>query len=56
LGLPLCQLLVELHGGNMAIASALGQGPTVTVTLPAPLTAWRSGTAADRVARHRTMK
>jgi signal transduction histidine kinase len=34
LGLPLCKLFVELHGGTMAIASAPGQGTTVTVTLP----------------------
>jgi signal transduction histidine kinase len=39
LGLPLCKLFVELHGGIMVIASAPGQGTTVTVTLPAPLTA-----------------
>jgi two-component system cell cycle sensor histidine kinase PleC len=34
LGLPLCKLFVELHDGTVAIASALGQGTTVTVTLP----------------------
>jgi two-component system, cell cycle sensor histidine kinase PleC len=34
LGLPLCKLFVELHGGTMAIASAPGHGTTVTVTLP----------------------
>jgi signal transduction histidine kinase len=39
LGLPLCKLFVELHGGTMAIASAPGQGTTVTVTLPAAVTA-----------------
>ncbi len=39
LGLPLCKLFVELHGGSFAIASALGQGTTVTVTLPVPASA-----------------
>ncbi|HEX4114020.1 MAG TPA: ATP-binding protein [Stellaceae bacterium] len=34
LGLPLCKLFVELHDGTFAIASAPGQGTTVTVTLP----------------------
>ncbi|HEY5209140.1 MAG TPA: ATP-binding protein [Stellaceae bacterium] len=34
LGLPLCKLFVELHGGAFAIESALGQGTIVTVTLP----------------------
>ena len=34
LGLPLARTLVELHGGTLTIASALGQGTTVTVTLP----------------------
>jgi signal transduction histidine kinase/HAMP domain-containing protein len=36
LGLPLCKLFVELHDGTFAIDSALGQGTTVTVTLPLP--------------------
>jgi signal transduction histidine kinase len=34
LGLPLARTLVELHGGTLSIASALGEGTTVTVTLP----------------------
>lgn len=34
LGLPLAKALVELHGGNLEIASALGKGTTVAVTLP----------------------
>jgi signal transduction histidine kinase len=35
LGLPLSKALVELHGGQLAIESRLGQGTTVKVLLPA---------------------
>jgi PAS domain S-box-containing protein len=35
LGLPLTRRLVELHGGVIEIESALGQGTTMTVRLPA---------------------
>nr|WP_247887361.1 PAS domain-containing hybrid sensor histidine kinase/response regulator [Azospirillum sp. SYSU D00513] len=35
LGLPLTRRLVELHGGTLTLRSALGQGTTVTVRLPA---------------------
>jgi signal transduction histidine kinase len=35
LGLPLSLRLMELHGGTLAIDSALGVGTTVTVTFPA---------------------
>ncbi len=34
LGLALSKSLIELHGGNFAISSTLGQGTTVTFTLP----------------------
>lgn len=34
LGLHLCKLLVEAHGGRIWVDSALGQGTAVTVTLP----------------------
>ena len=34
LGLALSKSLVELHGGNFGIRSTLGQGTTVTFTLP----------------------
>lgn len=34
LGLPLCKRFVEMHGGSLVIASALGQGTRVTVILP----------------------
>jgi signal transduction histidine kinase len=37
LGLPLTRQMVELHGGSLTLDSALGQGTTVTVTLPS----WR---------------
>ena len=35
LGLPLAQRLVELHGGELRIESAPGQGTTVAILLPA---------------------
>ena len=35
LGLPITKALIELHGGRLAIKSALGSGTTVTVTFPA---------------------
>ena len=35
LGLSITKALVELHGGRLAIASAVGAGTTVTMTLPA---------------------
>ncbi|HTW52186.1 MAG TPA: ATP-binding protein [Stellaceae bacterium] len=38
LGLPLAQRLVELHGGTLTVDSALGEGTTVTVVLPAERT------------------
>jgi len=34
LGLALSKSLVELHGGNFAISSVIGEGTTVTFTLP----------------------
>ncbi|MEM6490756.1 MAG: ATP-binding protein, partial [Pseudomonadota bacterium] len=34
LGLPLCKKLAELHGGSLRLDSTLGEGTTVTVTLP----------------------
>ncbi|MBV9347715.1 MAG: PAS domain-containing sensor histidine kinase [Pseudolabrys sp.] len=34
LGLSIVKGLVRLHGGNFAVASRLGEGTTVTVTLP----------------------
>jgi PAS domain S-box-containing protein len=34
LGLPLAKALMELHGGTLSLASAVGAGTTVTLTLP----------------------
>ena len=35
LGLPLTRSLVELHGGRLELESALGEGTTVSLRLPA---------------------
>ncbi len=35
LGLPLCKMFAELHGGKLAIGSRIGEGTTVRITLPA---------------------
>jgi len=34
LGLPICARLIRLHGGTIEISSKLGEGTTVTITLP----------------------
>jgi signal transduction histidine kinase len=41
LGLPLTRQMVELHGGSLTLDSVVGEGTTVTVTLPA----WRLAAA-----------
>ncbi len=38
LGLPLCRQLVELHGGELTLASVPGEGTVATVHLPASRT------------------
>ena len=35
LGLPLCKMFTELHGGKLSLSSKVGEGTTVSVTLPA---------------------
>jgi Amt family ammonium transporter len=34
LGLPLCQMFAELHGGTLSLQSKVGVGTTVTILLP----------------------
>ena len=34
LGLPLAQAMMELHGGSLRVASAIGQGTTVSLLFP----------------------
>jgi signal transduction histidine kinase len=34
LGLTLCRLVIEAHGGTIGVTSAVGQGTTFRVTLP----------------------
>lgn len=40
LGLPICRSLVEMLGGTIEITSVLGQGTSVTVSLPAAADRW----------------
>ncbi len=35
LGLPLCKMFAELHGGKLQLTSTIGEGTTVRITLPA---------------------
>lgn len=35
LGLPLCKMFVELHGGKLTLASKVGEGTTITMVFPA---------------------
>lgn len=34
LGLPLCKMFAELHGGKLTLTSKVGEGTTVTVSIP----------------------
>ena len=45
LGLPMVKSLVELHGGTLELASALGEGTKVTLQFPAERTRARSANA-----------
>ena len=45
LGLFIAKSLAELHGGTLAVRSALGQGTTVTIALPASLVVAQGATA-----------
>lgn len=47
LGLPLSRSSIQLHGGSLDLASVVGEGTTVTVTLPA----WRRKRAAASAVR-----
>ena len=50
LGLPLAKKIMELHGGSLEIASALGVGTEVTVHFPADRTGWKSPAPLSSVA------
>jgi signal transduction histidine kinase len=45
LGLPLARGIIELHRGTIAVASAVGQGTTMSVRLPLPNAACREAAA-----------
>ena len=49
LGLSLVRAFAELHGGEMLIESALGEGTTVTVRLPVRIAPGRAAPTGDNV-------
>lgn len=42
LGLPLCKMFIELHGGDLKLESTLNKGTTITVIFPAYRTIYRT--------------
>lgn len=48
LGLPLCRMFAELHGGKLAVQSIKGVGTKVTVTLPGSRVIWSSSAVRQR--------
>ncbi len=50
LGLSIAKGIVERHGGSIQIASAVGRGTTVTISLPIVLRDVPAGAAGDRAA------
>lgn len=52
LGLPLCKMFAELHGGKLAMGSALGEGTTVRIIFPASRNLPNSQTSNAPAASH----
>ena len=46
LGLSIAKALAELHGGTLHIQSAVGEGTTVTIVLPASCVGPKAGETA----------
>jgi signal transduction histidine kinase len=49
LGLSISKALIELHGGTLSIRSAVGEGTSVTLALPANRVAQRPDATPDAV-------
>ena len=48
LGLTLCKMFVELHGGSLIITSEFGEGTTVAARFPAEIAQDAGGSALPR--------